>query len=253
MISIFSRNWVLSNIETVLFDKDGTLIDLHYFWGKMTEMRAMEVIRRFSIDKKQFETICEFLGYNTKTGKMYPNGITALYSRVKIIEIFKENLKEIGISTTKEEITQIFDDVAEEFYKEAEKYTLLIKDAFKFAVDLHSKGIKIGIVTSDSGEATKLTLKKLGLEGLFDVIIGRESSTETKESGALTKIALKELGADPTTTLMIGDAPMDAISAQNAGIEKTNLVATGQVEANELENYSLYVVNSFRKLNCLKI
>ena len=46
MINLISKKWTLKNIDTVLFDKDGTFIDLHYFWGKMTEMRALEVIKR---------------------------------------------------------------------------------------------------------------------------------------------------------------------------------------------------------------
>ena len=31
MISLKTNDWRLENIETVLFDKDGTFIDLHYF------------------------------------------------------------------------------------------------------------------------------------------------------------------------------------------------------------------------------
>ena len=42
MIKISSTDWEIDNIEAVLFDKDGTFIDLHFFWGKMTEMRAKE-------------------------------------------------------------------------------------------------------------------------------------------------------------------------------------------------------------------
>ena len=54
MISLKTNNWEITNIETVLFDKDGTFIDLHYFWGKMTELRAEEIIKRFNINEKYF-------------------------------------------------------------------------------------------------------------------------------------------------------------------------------------------------------
>ena len=43
---------------------------------------------------------------------------------------------------------------------------------------------------------------------------------------------------------MIGDAPMDYISAKNAGIEKTILVATGQINENKLKETSQYTVKS---------
>ena len=49
MISLITEDWRIDNIETVLFDKDGTFIDLHYFWGKMTEMRVQAVIKKYSL------------------------------------------------------------------------------------------------------------------------------------------------------------------------------------------------------------
>lgn len=34
MINLKTDNFEIDNIDTILFDKDGTFIDLHYFWGK---------------------------------------------------------------------------------------------------------------------------------------------------------------------------------------------------------------------------
>ena len=248
MINLITKDWTISNIETALFDKDGTFIDLHYFWGKMTEMRASEVIKRFNLNNDCFSRICSFLGYNTTSCKMLADGITALYSRVKIIEIFKSNLLELGVKTTDSDIADIFDFVSSEFYKDMVKYTKPIDDAIDFIKELRKCGIKTGIVTSDSVESTNLTIKNFGWEDLFDIVIGRESSKETKESGIPTKMALKQIDANPKTTIMIGDAPMDYISAKNAGIEKTILVASGQIEKEELKKTSPYTLQSLNEV-----
>lgn len=251
MIKLKSNEWILDNIETVLFDKDGTFIDLHYFWGKMTEMRAREVIKKYNLPDSCFSQLCLFLGYDVQNKKMLANGITALYSRVKIIEIFCSNLNDLGIKTSENELAKIFDLVSKEFYKEIEQYTKPIEEAIEFIKKLHSKGIKLGIVTSDSVESTNLTLKNYGWEYLFDVIIGRESTSETKESGIPTKIALSKLNANPDTTIMIGDAPMDYISAKNAGINRIILVASGQINAEELSKTSDYVLDSLNELEII--
>ena len=253
MINLKSKDWVLENIETVIFDKDGTFIDLHFFWGKMTEKRAEKVSEVFGLQENFFEKICEFLGYDVYSKKMLSDGITALYSRVKIIESFRCKLEEIGVSTTEEKITEIFDEVSEEFYKEINNYIKPIEEAIEFIKKLHSMGVKLGVVTSDSLESTKLTLKNFGWDYLFQSVIGRESSCETKESGIPTKLALSELSAKPETTIMVGDAPMDYISAKNAGINKTILLATGQVGVNELKKNTPYVLESLKELECLKI
>ena len=236
MIKLSTEKWSVENIETVLFDKDGTFIDLHFFWGKMTQLRALELIKIFNLKDNDFEKLCLILGYDIKTKKMLSYGITALYSRIKIIEILKNKLEELRVNTSIQELENIFDRVSEVFYKNIEKYTKPIPEAIEFIKELRKKGIKTGIVTSDSVKSTNLTLKQYNWENLFDVVIGRESSEHTKESGEPTKLALKLLNADPKTTLMIGDAPMDYVSAKNAGIENVILVATGQIDATSLQN-----------------
>ncbi|MBO5446217.1 HAD family hydrolase [bacterium] len=248
MISLKTKNWQIDDIKTVLLDKDGTFIDLHYFWGKMTELRVKEIIKRFNLEAGNFRKLCLHLGYDINTGKMLSNGITALYSRSKIIEIFRGNLEEFDVFTTDEELAEIFDYVSEIFYQDMVKYTKPIESAVEFIKVLSQKGVKLGVVTSDSVVSTELTLKNFGWEDLFEVVVGRETSNETKESGALTKIALEKLGANPQATIMIGDAPMDYISAKNAGIENTILVATGQIRAEELQQTSSFVVGSLSEI-----
>ena len=248
MISLKTESWDISNIETVLFDKDGTFIDLHYFWGKMTEMRAKEIIKRYGLDINLFEKICLFLGYDPKSSKMLSDGITALYSRSKIIEIFREKLVEIGVSVSVCELEKIFDFVSCEFYKEIEKYTKTIDSAIRFINDLYLNGVKLGVVTSDSVKSTILTLKQYGWEKYFDVVIGRESSPCTKESGEPTKLALQKLNAKPETAVMIGDAPMDYLSAKNAGINNVILVSTGQIEKEVLMQTSPFSVEDLEEI-----
>lgn len=250
MINLKTKNWEIENIETILFDKDGTFIDLHYFWGKMTELRAKEVIKRFNSKEEYFKQICLYLGYDISSQKMLKDGITALYSRSKIIEIFKENLLDINIKTTTKELEEIFDYVSTIFYKDMVSYTKPIDSAISFIKNLYGK-VKLGIVTSDSIESTNLTLKHFSWEKYFDVAIGRESTPHTKESGKPAELALKEINADPETTIMIGDAPMDFLCAKNAQIEKTILVATGQIEVEELKNTSSYAINSLSEIEIL--
>ena len=248
MISLKTKDWQIDNVETVLFDKDGTFIDLHFFWGQMTELRAKETIKYFNINDNHLKKLCEILGYDTEKKLMKKNRITALYSRVKIIKIYTEKLNELGVNTNITEIEKIFDYVNDIFYKNMHDYTKPIDEAINFIKLINKKELKIGIVTSDSVISTKKTLKYFDWENLFSCIIGRESSQYTKESGELTKLALKELNANPKTTIMIGDAPMDYISAQNAGIEKTILVATGQLSKEDLLVTSAYVVSSLNEI-----
>ena len=214
----------------------------------MTEMRCLEIIKRYDLEASLLKTLCKFLGYDIDSKRMLADGITALYSRSKIIEIFRDNLLEIGVEILELELAEIFDFVGLEFYKEMMNYTKPIDDAIEFIKKIKSKGIKTAVVTSDSVESTNLTIKNFGWEDLFDYVVGRESSQETKESGALTKIALEKLGSNPLNTLMIGDAPMDYISARNAGVNNIILVSTGQIAESELKKVSEKTVSSLKEI-----
>ena len=70
MISLKSKNWQIDNIDTILFDKDGTFIELHYFWGKMTELRVDRIIKKYQLDNSCFSHLCLCLGYDISTSKM---------------------------------------------------------------------------------------------------------------------------------------------------------------------------------------
>lgn len=258
MINFSTKDWCIENIDTVLFDKDGTFVDLHYFWGKMTEFRVKEIIKRYSLNDNLFFDLCLYLGFDIEKQKMKEDGITALYSRIKVIEIFSNNLKEIEINAKNEEIAEVFDYVSKEFYKNIDDYIKPINSAVNLIKLLKSKNIKLGLITADSIESTKLTLKNLSLENIFDVIYARESCNETKESGMPASLALKDLNSSPSNTIMIGDTPSDNLCAKNANIEKTILVATGQMTKEMLMKSSqfsiddlseLSVTNSFSLLN----
>lgn len=248
MINLKTKDWKIENIDTVFFDKDGTFVDLHFFWGKMTELRALEVIKRFDLKKESFFNLCNFLGYNPNTQKMYPDGITALYSRSKIIELFKENLLEYNIKTKENKLEEIFDYVSEKFYQNMCEYLKPIEPAIELIKKLKNAGVKLAIITADSIVSCEITLKHFNLENCFDFIIARESTKETKESGKGALIALEKLNADPFKTVMIGDTQMDFECAKNAGIEKTILVATGQIEKKELLKTSPFSLNNLNEI-----
>lgn len=248
MIKLKNSQWEIDKIDTVLFDKDGTFIDLHYFWGKMTELRVNEIIKQYRLSNDVFKGLCLKLGYDIESKKMLSDGITALYSRSVIIEIFCKDLNNIGINITQKDLETIFDEVNITFYKNMHKYTKPIESAINFIKKLKTYNVKLGIVTSDSKESTTLTLKHFAWENLFDIVIGRESTIETKESGVPVKLALELIGSKPENIVMIGDAPMDYIAAKNANIEKTILVATGQICKKELARTTNYTVNNLNEI-----
>ena len=44
MIDIKIGNEIIKNIDTVLFDKDGTIIDSNIYWGEIIKRRSKKII-----------------------------------------------------------------------------------------------------------------------------------------------------------------------------------------------------------------
>ena len=70
------------------------------------------------------------MGFDVNSRKMLKDGITALFSRQKIIEILTEKLLGINIQTNSKTLEEIFDNVSEKFYESS-------KNALSYALPLY--------------------------------------------------------------------------------------------------------------------
>ena len=68
---------LLDNIKVVIFDKDGTLIDIHHYWSSMIKIRASLVaLKCFNNNGKDRiqNHLIDIMGVNLETYKMKPDG-----------------------------------------------------------------------------------------------------------------------------------------------------------------------------------
>ena len=248
MVAIFCNEYEFTNIEAVLFDKDGTFVDSNLYWGKLGENRINAIIDYYKMDKGLFNELCEVIGYNTKTGKLIYNGPLAVLSRDEVIETLVSYLKKY-VSADFETIDMIFNKVHEEFLKDVYKYTKLIQGSVECFERLKDKGIKLAVVTSDCYANTCETLKSLKIDKYFDVVIGKDSCLEPKKTGKPALLALDKLNVQPSNAIVIGDAPMDGEMAINAKTQGCILVKTGQTSPKDLGKYATIVCNDLNDIN----
>ena len=49
MINLKAKNFELNDIELIIFDKDGTITDSHYFWQEIINRRAKKICKKLSL------------------------------------------------------------------------------------------------------------------------------------------------------------------------------------------------------------
>ena len=120
MVKIKSKknNWIIDKVEAVFFDKDGTIIDSHFYWGRIIELRSKAIISKFKLHSSIHKNLCLTMGYSIDQKKLLKQGPIALVSRNEVIQIVLRFLSENNCEITFDEISDIFLEVHENFKKE---------------------------------------------------------------------------------------------------------------------------------------
>jgi len=248
MVELIGPSWEIKNVEAVLFDKDGTLIDSHIYWGEIIKRRSRALIGKLKLNESIYEPLCLTMGFSLADEKLLPNGPIALVSREEVIKILTDYFDKKNIKTSREEITDIFLKAHTDFLKEFNKYTKILPGAKEALGALKEKGVKTVLITSDSIKNTTQIVEYLGLQDYFDLLIGKELTPEPKATGMPAIIACKKLDIDPENTICVGDAPMDLLMAENANLKACIAISLGQTPYAELKKISKYIVKDYSEL-----
>ena len=82
---------------------------------------------------------------------------------------------------------------------------------------LKARGLPLGVVTNKPDVFIAPLLKKTGLSGFFDVLVGGDTLPRIKPDPMPVVWACGRLGALPKETLFVGDSLNDALAARAAG------------------------------------
>ena len=120
--------------------------------------------------------------------------------------------------------------------------TILLEGA-REAIEKASRFATLGVVTTKTGEYSKILLEHMNLMKYFDVLIGREHVKYPKPHKEPILKALAKLKHDKNKTWMIGDTCMDINSAKNAGV-KGIAVTSGYATYSKLEKCASTICNN---------
>jgi phosphoglycolate phosphatase len=120
--------------------------------------------------------------------------------------------------------------------------TILLEGAREAIIEA-SKFATLGVVTTKTGEYSRILLEHMGLMKYFSVLIGREHVENPKPHEEPILKALAKLEHDRSETWMIGDTCMDIDSAKNAGVHAI-AVTSGYATHSMLQNCASFICNN---------
>lgn len=113
-----------------------------------------------------------------------------------------------------------FHDALEDFYRiyEERHPDRAFLDRQKLE-EIRSWGIRLAIFSGKGRRSAEITLGKLHLQGIFDVLVTGEDVSCSKPDPEGVRIALMRLEASPKKALLVGDSPLDIQAGRAAGVE----------------------------------
>jgi phosphoglycolate phosphatase len=118
------------------------------------------------------------------------------------------------------EMKKAIDEIYLKYEKECAemKRYAMIPEMVALIKGLRAKGVQLAIASGNHTESIRLILPKIGLEGCFDFICGRDSVERNKPAPDQLELILRELGAARADAIFIGDSINDENAAKAAGI-----------------------------------
>ncbi len=100
---------------------------------------------------------------------------------------------------------------------------------------LKAKGLKLAILTRGHHEYAEKALKKTGIHGYFDIILGRGETPQPKPYKEAIDYTVRRMGLTVDDVVMVGDHQIDYDSAKNSRCKFIG-VATGRRGLRSWEN-----------------
>jgi phosphoglycolate phosphatase/pyrophosphatase PpaX len=208
-----------SNISTVVFDLDGTLVQSHTNIYKAT-MYAFEKLKIVDIlPEKQF--------YN-KIGHHFED----IFADFRIVvDDFEKFIK-------------VYKDAYFDFIDSS----ILYPNVEKVLDELKAQNYNIALLTTKGQDQADRIIDHFNLSQYFDYIMGRRLGIAHKPAPDMLLHICEKLNASPASVLMVGDTEMDILCGKNAG-SRTCGVTYGYRTKEELQNLNPdFVINELNEL-----
>jgi HAD superfamily hydrolase (TIGR01509 family) len=249
---IVNGKTVANDIKLVIFDKDGTLIDVHHYWTSMIKIRALEITKKYfnGGNCAKFELgLVDLMGVDMETYKLKPEGPVGVKSRDYIVNIVRDYISKHAQVVSSNDVELLFKEVDAITEKNLLPLLKIMPGVRRLLEKMQQIGVKAVITSTDITSRAIKAMNALGLESYFADIIGGDFVNNTKPAPDLAQLALSKTGFSPENAVVIGDHPVDISMGISAGID-TNIGVLSGISNKELfSKYDCILANNLLEID----
>lgn len=226
-------------IKAIIFDKDGTIIDLGNTWDEPT-VGAMDIMLQLT-DLSDEDKIVFKKKMGVEATSIVPNSLVAAGS-IHDQSVFLSQVIPLPVSEIELKLEQLYYD----FISAPEVSLNIVADVESVLSELKEKYF-LGLVTNDNRRITEATLNKTGLIKYFDYVASADEFKPKPDPSALYDLQAKH-GIDLDEMIYVGDSSVDMIYG------KLTQAAIGlALEPSHLDHLKEadYIVEGFKEIPAL--
>jgi phosphoglycolate phosphatase len=229
-------------IAGILFDKDGTLLDYVKSWVPVNYEVATIAANG---DAALARRLLLAGGMDPDTGHVTPDSLLAAGTAAEIAA----GMVAAGAPYTVEALTEKFDGL----FANSAAYAVPVTDLAAFFADLHAKGYRLGVASSDNERSIRETAKRFGFDTYLHYVAGYDSGFGVKPQPGMVHGFCAATGLQPHQVAVVGDNNHDLHMGRNAGAGLTVAVLTGTGSPQSLAAASDHCLNDITELEAVLV
>ncbi len=235
-------------IELIVFDKDGTLVDFDLLWaGKLVHAVEAVLVAAPSVPELEARLFAT-LGIHGDGKSVIPESPLAVSTLAKLGMATTVVLYQNGVAWHEAEriSRDIFMPAIEVLPRPQDIHP--IGDVSVFMKELARRGFKLAIFTSDDRDATMATMPMLGIADLIQTMVCGDDAIAGKPSGAGLLHLSRHFGVPLEAIMMVGDSMTDMTAARDANVGWCVGVLSGTGRRDGLGKIAHHVVDDIHAL-----
>lgn len=221
-------------IKGILFDKDGTLIEINGTW--IPTYRSM-LQKLFNCDQDSADQLLEQAGFDRKTSSFVAGSILAAGTMRQLVDIWWPKFSDA------EAVAHIA-MIEREFAHEARAFLKPLLPLEPVLAELKAMGLVLGIATNDNIRSATAHIEALGMAHFFIEIIAADTVDTPKPSGDMIRQFARTTGLDVSEIAMVGDNSHDMEEAHNGGAGLAIGVLTGNAGPEHIAHLAHHTLDS---------
>ncbi len=219
---------MLSGVQGVLFDKDGTLFDFSASWSAW----AASLLHHMSEgDAARARAMAQVIRFDLAAQEFLPDSPVIAGTMDEPVRLLGPLLPDWSTDALK---TYLFRSAAQAEMVPPIPLAPLMQD-------LRARNLVLGVATNDAESIARDHLRQAGILDQFAQVLGYDSGFTPKPAPDMLLGFARFAGLDARAVVMIGDSTHDLVAGRAAGMQ-TIAVLTGMASAAELAPYADHVV-----------